>query len=76
MNQLSVQITTLTEMVEQKVQKREELTTRQKGFFERRESLSEQMNALDKEVFRLRNSQEKCRKRWILTRTICGSSMN
>lgn len=59
MDQLSVQITTLTEMVEQKVQKREELTTRQKGFFERRESLSEQMNALDKEVFRLRNSQEK-----------------
>ena len=59
MDQLSAQITTLTEMVEQKVQKREELTTRQKGFFERRESLSEQMNALDKEVFRLRNSQEK-----------------
>ncbi|MBR0153973.1 MAG: chromosome segregation protein SMC, partial [Lachnospiraceae bacterium] len=35
------------------------IAARQKDFFEKREALAEQMNALDKEVFRLTNMEEK-----------------
>ena len=39
--------------------RREELTARQKSFFQRREELSEQRAALDKEVYRLNAQKEK-----------------
>ncbi len=39
--------------------RKEELSGRQKGFFERREELSEKMSALDKEVYRLNAQKEK-----------------
>lgn len=63
MEQLSAQIGTLTQMIQEKQRFREELNEKQKGFFQRRESLSEQMNRLDKECFRLRNQQEKLREK-------------
>ncbi len=39
--------------------KKEDLTAKQKNFFTERESLSEQMNSLDKEVYRLNAQKEK-----------------
>jgi chromosome segregation protein len=39
--------------------RREELTNRQKSFFTDRETLSERMNALDKEVYRLNSQKER-----------------
>ncbi|KAB1439921.1 chromosome segregation protein SMC [Candidatus Galacturonibacter soehngenii] len=39
--------------------KKEELTLNHKGFFAKREELSERINLLDKEVFRLTNQKEK-----------------
>lgn len=59
MEQLSAQIKTLEQMLEEKTGSREELSSKQKGFFQKREELSEQMNRLDKECFRLRGQQEK-----------------
>ena len=41
------------------IQKKEELTLKQKNFFTKREELSEKMNSLDKEVFRLNNQRER-----------------
>ncbi len=41
------------------VARREELTAKQKGFFGRREELSERMTALDKEVYRLNAQRER-----------------
>ena len=38
---------------------KEELSTKQKNFFTERESLSQQMNSLDKEVYRLNGQKEK-----------------
>ncbi len=59
MEQLTAQMETLEQMLAEKTSTREELTGRQKCFFEKREELSEQMNRLDKECFRLHNQQEK-----------------
>lgn len=42
------------------IQRKEELSNKQKTFFTDRESLSERMSALDKEVFRLNAQKEKC----------------
>ncbi|WP_343208903.1 chromosome segregation protein SMC [Anaerolentibacter hominis] len=39
--------------------KKNDIALRQKSFFEKRETMSEQMNALDKEVFRLNGQKEK-----------------
>ncbi|MBP5383481.1 MAG: chromosome segregation protein SMC [Lachnospiraceae bacterium] len=39
--------------------RKEELTAQQKGFFTKREELSQQINSLDKEVFRLNNQKER-----------------
>ena len=45
------------------VQKKEELALKQKTFFEDRESLSEKMNGLDKEVYRLNDQKERLEER-------------
>ena len=42
------------------IKRKEELSKKQKSFFTDRESLSERMSALDKEVFRLNAQKEKC----------------
>ena len=42
------------------IKRKEELSAKQKSFFTDRESLSERMSALDKEVFRLNAQKEKC----------------
>ena len=42
------------------IKRKEELSKKQKSFFSDRESLSERMSALDKEVFRLNAQKEKC----------------
>ena len=42
------------------IKRKEELSSKQKSFFTDRESLSERMSALDKEVFRLNAQKEKC----------------
>ncbi len=41
------------------IARKEELTAQQKGFFEKREQLSEKINSLDKEVFRLNSQKER-----------------
>lgn len=41
------------------IQKKEELTLKQKNFFSKREELSDRMSSLDKEVFRLNNQRER-----------------
>lgn len=41
------------------IRKKEELNAEQKGFLEKRDELSERMNSLDKEVFRLTNQRER-----------------
>ena len=41
------------------IAKKEELTNKQKNFFTKREELSEKINSLDKEVFRLNNQKER-----------------
>ncbi len=46
--------------LEDSIKRRDELSARQKSFFTDRESLSERMSALDKEVFRLNAQKEKC----------------
>ena len=45
--------------IKEEVAKKEELTKKQKNFFQQREEMSEQMNALDKEVYRLNANREK-----------------
>lgn len=45
--------------LKQFIVKKEELTANHKGFFTKREELSEKINLLDKEVFRLTNQKEK-----------------
>ncbi len=47
------------QFLSEKAARKEELTAKQKSFFAGREELSERMNALDKEVFRLNNQKEK-----------------
>ncbi len=42
------------------IQRKEELSAKQKTFFTDREALAERMSALDKEVFRLNAQKEKC----------------
>ena len=59
MEQMKLQIETLTQMVEEKTKARDELQEKQKGFLENRENLSQLMNELDKECFRIRNNKEK-----------------
>ena len=49
----------LEQEVEELGKKKNSVALRQKDFFEKREALSERMNALDREVFRLTNQQEK-----------------
>ena len=41
------------------IAKKEELSAKQKGFFQSREEMSERMNALDKEVYRLSEQKKK-----------------
>lgn len=45
------------------IEKKEELTEKQKTFFEDRESLSEKMNSLDKEVYRLNDQKTRFEER-------------
>ncbi|MCM1026377.1 MAG: chromosome segregation protein SMC [Roseburia sp.] len=45
--------------LQESITRREELTGKQKSFFQRREEVSERMNALDKEVYRLNAQREK-----------------
>ena len=45
--------------LEEKMKQKESMTARQKGFFEKREELSERKNMLDKEIFRLNSQKEK-----------------
>ena len=63
MEQMKLQIETLTQMVEEKTKARDELQEKQKGFLENRENLSQLMNELDKECFRIRNNKEKVQER-------------
>lgn len=44
------------------VARKEELTAKQKTFFQRREEMAEKLSALDKEVFRLQEQKEKAGK--------------
>ena len=46
-----------------KIKDKEEKTGRQKSFFDKREGLSERMNLLDKDLFRLQNQKEKLSER-------------
>ncbi|MBO4902782.1 MAG: chromosome segregation protein SMC [Lachnospiraceae bacterium] len=41
------------------IKQKEEMTAKQQGFFDKREELSEKINSLDKEVFRLNNQKER-----------------
>ncbi|MBO4398797.1 MAG: chromosome segregation protein SMC, partial [Lachnospiraceae bacterium] len=52
-------LTELEGLISKKNASAEEITKQNKGFFERRESLSENLSRLDKELFRLQNQQEK-----------------
>ena len=45
--------------IEQKVVERDEITSKHKSFFTKREDLSNTMTSLDKEIFRLNNQKEK-----------------
>ncbi len=49
----------LEKELSEKIAKKEEMSGRQKGFFEKREELSEHKNMLDKEIFRLNSQKEK-----------------
>lgn len=52
-------ISQLEQRIQEENKEKEELSSRHKGFFEQRETLSAQMNELDKECFRLNNQKEK-----------------
>ena len=41
------------------MERKEELTAKNKNFFSKREELSERMNSLDKEVYRLNSQKER-----------------
>ena len=61
--------------LDEDIAKKEELSAKQKGFFQSREEMSERMNALDKEVYRL-SEQKKSWKTISKARSItCGMSM-
>ena len=45
--------------LDEDIAKKEELSAKQKGFFQSREEMSERMNALDKEVYRLSEQKKK-----------------
>jgi len=47
------------EKLEEDMKRKEELSAKQKNFFAERESLSERMNSLDKEVYRLNSQKER-----------------
>ncbi len=49
----------LEERLKRHQEEKEALSVKYKGFFKRREEISEQMNNLDKELFRLNNQKEK-----------------
>jgi len=49
----------LTDSIEEEIKKKEEMTGRHKGFFDKREELSAKKADLDKECFRLNNQKEK-----------------
>jgi len=49
----------LEENLKQNLEKKEIMSVAYKGFFQKREELSEQMNQLDKEIFRLNSQREK-----------------
>ncbi len=50
---------TLEQELEEKLSRKQTMTEQQKGFFEKREELSEHKNVLDKEIFRLNSQKEK-----------------
>ncbi|MBO6066104.1 MAG: AAA family ATPase, partial [Lachnospiraceae bacterium] len=52
-------LTELETLITKKQSSAEEITKQNKGFFDRRESLSDNLSRLDKELFRLQNQQEK-----------------
>ncbi len=52
-------IVNLEESIKEENHQKDELTRQHKGFLEQREKLSNQMNELDKECFRLNNQKEK-----------------
>ena len=52
-------IASLEESIKEENQQKDELTRQHKGFLEQRENLSNQINELDKECFRLNNQKEK-----------------
>jgi len=49
----------LDEAIEKEVARRDDINRQHKSFFDKREELTKQISALDKEVFRLNNQQEK-----------------
>lgn len=49
----------LEKELEEKLGQKEKMAARQKGFFAKREELSERQNVLDKEIFRLNSQKEK-----------------
>ena len=57
------------------MEKKEELSLKQKNFFADRETLSEKMSGLDKEVYRLNSQREKWQETWRAGSIICGMNM-
>ncbi len=53
----------IQEEIQRLTEEKEEAARRQKGFFEKRESLSQQVSDLDKELFRLQGQKEKLEER-------------
>ena len=51
--------TVFEQQLEEKLKQKETMTVQQKGFFAKREELSERQNVLDKEIFRLNSQKEK-----------------
>ena len=49
----------LEKTLEENVTKKEEMSAEYKGFFQKREEISERISSLDKEIFRLNNQREK-----------------
>ena len=58
LGQLETNIQTLTEQIQQTISEKESVMASHKNFFSKREELSERMNALDKEIFRLNHQIE------------------
>lgn len=59
----NLQIETLKKEILALSEQKEETARKQKGFFEKRESLAEQVSGLDKELFRLQGQKEKLEER-------------